>query len=89
MSASGCPVPIVILKMLKGRTAEQKKQLVQEITEVVVRVAKTAPSEVDVLIEEHDPWLWAKAGEFLAERIPLTTTDNESLPAPESSPIPR
>ncbi len=61
-------MPLVIVKMLTGRTAEQKRALAEEITEVVVRLAKTAPDQVDVVIEEHEPGNWAKAGKLFADK---------------------
>ena len=54
--------------MLTGRTAEQKRALAEEITEVVVRVAKTTADQVDVVIEEHEPGNWAKAGVLFSDK---------------------
>jgi 4-oxalocrotonate tautomerase len=61
-------MPVVIVKMIQGRTQDQKRQLVEEITEVVVRVAKTTPDQVDVIIEEHQPGDWAKAGKLFSDK---------------------
>jgi 4-oxalocrotonate tautomerase len=61
-------MPLVIVKMLTGRTAEQKRALAEEITEVVVRVAKTTADQVDVVIEEHEPGNWAKAGVLFSDK---------------------
>jgi len=46
-------MPLVIVKMLEGRTVEQKRQLAREITDVVARVAKTSEDQVDVIIEDY------------------------------------
>ena len=61
-------MPHVIVKLLEGRTIEQKRQLVQEITEVVVRVAKSTEDHVDVLIDEYPRSDWAKAGTLFCDQ---------------------
>jgi 4-oxalocrotonate tautomerase len=61
-------MPVVIVKMIQGRTQDQKRQLVEEITEVIVRVAKTTPDQVDVIIEERQPGDWAKAGKLFSDK---------------------
>ena len=61
-------MPLVIVKMLTGRTAEQKRQLAQEITEVVARVTVAPPDKVDVIIEEHPRENWASGGELYSDK---------------------
>jgi len=61
-------MPLVIVKMLVGRTAEQKRQLAREITEVVSRVAKAPVDQVDVVIEEHPRENWASGGTLYSEK---------------------
>lgn len=61
-------MPLVIVKMLAGRSADQKRALAKEITEVVVRVAKTTTEQVDVVIEDHDPGNWAKGGVLFSDK---------------------
>jgi 4-oxalocrotonate tautomerase len=61
-------MPLVIVKMLVGRTAEQKRQLAQEITEVVSRVAKAPADQVDVIIEEPSRENWASGGTLYSEK---------------------
>jgi 4-oxalocrotonate tautomerase len=61
-------MPMVIVKMIAGRSEEQKRELAKEITEVVCRVAKTAPEQVDVVIEEYERGNWAKAGVLFSDK---------------------
>lgn len=61
-------MPLVIVKMLAGRTAEQKRQLAQEITEVVARVAGAPVDKVDVIIEDHPRENWANAGKLYSDK---------------------
>lgn len=61
-------MPLVVVKMLEGRTLEQKRQLVREITDVVVRVVNTSQDQVDVIIEDYSRESWAKAGTLFADK---------------------
>ena len=61
-------MPLVVVKMLEGRTAEQKRQLVREITDVVVRVAGTTEDQVDVMIEDYSRDSWAKGGTLFSDK---------------------
>lgn len=59
---------MVVVKMLEGRTLEQKRQLVREITDVVARVANTRVEQVDVVIEDYARENWAKAGTLFVDK---------------------
>lgn len=61
-------MPLVVVKMLEGRTAEQKRLLAREITDVVVRVTGAPEDQVDVIIEDHPRENWAKGGTLYADR---------------------
>ncbi|MEY9977861.1 2-hydroxymuconate tautomerase [Lysinibacillus sp. RC79] len=45
-------MPYVTVKMLEGRTDEQKRALVKEVTEAVSRTVDAPPENVTVFIEE-------------------------------------
>lgn len=61
-------MPLIVVKMLEGRTTEQKRQLVREITDVVVRVAGTTEDQVDVIVEDYSRDNWAKAGTLFSDK---------------------
>ncbi len=61
-------MPLVIVKMLIGRTTEQKRQLAQEITEVVARVSGAPVDKVDVIIEDHPRENWASGGTLYSDK---------------------
>lgn len=61
-------MPLVIVKMLDGRTVEQKRQMAAEITETIVRVAGTTIDQVDVVFEDHPRENWAKAGKLFSDK---------------------
>lgn len=60
-------MPLVLIKMLDGRTAEQKKRIAEGITDVMVKEAGASKEHVWVLIEEVKKENWAAAGRLLSE----------------------
>jgi 4-oxalocrotonate tautomerase len=48
--------------MSKGRTVEQKRELVQKITEESARILKTKSEKIRILIYEVEGENWANAG---------------------------
>ncbi len=60
-------MPLVQISMLPGRSSEQKRALLAEVTEAVVRTCKVAPETVRVLITEIPAKHWAVAGISRAE----------------------
>lgn len=61
-------MPLIVVKMLEGRSVEQKRRLVKEITDVVVKYTGAAEDQVDVIIEDHPRENWAKAGVLFSDR---------------------
>lgn len=57
-------MPIVSIKIAKGRTADQKRKLVKAITDSVVSALDVRREWVTVLIEELDRENWATGGEL-------------------------
>jgi 4-oxalocrotonate tautomerase len=47
-------MPIIQVDMLKGRTIEQKRQMVKEMTEVVSRTANYPKEAVRIIIREME-----------------------------------
>ena len=61
-------MPLVILKMLQGRSVEQKRELARALTEVVVKHAGTTQEQVDVIIEDYPRENWAKGGTLMSDK---------------------
>jgi 4-oxalocrotonate tautomerase len=61
-------MPLIIVKMLEGRSVEQKRRLVREITNVVVKFTGASEEQVDVIIEDYARENWAKAGKLLYDK---------------------
>lgn len=55
-------MPTYHIEMLEGRTIEQKRKLVQEITRVSVEVLGVSPDSVDILITDVKRENWATGG---------------------------
>jgi 4-oxalocrotonate tautomerase len=62
-------MPIVTIKIAKGRSREQKRRLVQEITNAVVKTLEVEPAWVAVLIEEFDRENWSTGGKLHIDRL--------------------
>ena len=61
-------MPTYHIEMMEGRTIEQKKKLVQEITRVTVEVLGGSPEAVDILITDVKRENWATGGVLWSER---------------------
>ena len=55
-------MPLIQISMLPGRSAEQKKGLLRDVTDAVVRNCGVPADAVRVLITEIAPEHWAVAG---------------------------
>ncbi len=55
-------MPIVRVEMWTGRTHEQKAELAKEITDAVVRIAKTSADHTIVIFDDIDKSNWAEGG---------------------------
>jgi 4-oxalocrotonate tautomerase len=47
-------MPVVILKIRKGWSVEQKRRVVKEFTDTLVSVVGVAPELVTIMIDEHE-----------------------------------
>ena len=61
-------MPLVTVKTKEGKTLEQKRALVKEITESVVKNFKADPESVVVDIIEYSGESLAKGGKLFADR---------------------
>ena len=61
-------MPTYRVEMIEGRTVEQKKKLVEEITRVSVEVLGGTPEMVDILITDVKRENWATGGKPRTER---------------------
>lgn len=62
-------MPRVRIEWLATRTDEQRRLLVNRITDAFVEVVGVKPDQVNVIFDEIDPHLSAKGGVFWSERL--------------------
>lgn len=61
-------MPIVTIKMLKGRTLEQKRAMVHKVTEVLAETIQCTPADVEIVIEEIEKDNIASAGKLYLDK---------------------
>jgi 4-oxalocrotonate tautomerase len=61
-------MPHIQITMLKGRTIQQKRKLVERVTDVMAEEAKTPKDGVVVTIIEVDREDYARGGVLMADR---------------------
>jgi 4-oxalocrotonate tautomerase len=61
-------MPTIRVELLEGRTPEQKKNLVQALTQAVVETLGSKPESVDVLLFDIQRGDWATGGQLWSER---------------------
>jgi len=73
-------MPIVNVTMLTGRTGEQKRRLIAELTTVMVEVAGARREQIAVVLQEVAPDHWGRGG------VPLSETGAASAVSGDSDP---
>jgi 4-oxalocrotonate tautomerase len=84
-------MPKYHLNMFEGRTIDQKRRLVEEVTRVTVEVLGVAPESVDIQITELKRENWATAGKLMSDSaadVPPHRADCRRPPDPGSPPGP-
>lgn len=61
-------MPIIRVEMLKGRTIEQKRALVDKVTAGFVESCGGNPDKIYVMIEEVEAENWAVGGQLLSDK---------------------
>lgn len=61
-------MPFVNVRMLEGRTHEQKKELVKAITDAMVNICDAKPEGTMVVIQDIPRDHWARGGTLLSEQ---------------------
>lgn len=61
-------MPFIEVKMLSGRSDDQKKRLAAAITDAIVDICQSPRDGTMVVIEEYESDHWAVAGQMVSER---------------------
>ena len=59
-------MPIITVKMLEGRTDEQKEQMIKKMTDVMVETTGAREEAVSIVIEEMNKANYGVAGKRLS-----------------------
>ena len=62
-------MPLIEVHMLKGRAIEQKRQIIEAMTKVMIDVCGSSPERVTVLIHEMDAENWGRGGVTMADEL--------------------
>jgi len=60
-------MPTVILEILEGRTAEQKRAVVKDITDTIAKNFKVPPDVVRIIMHEYSKDCIAIAGKLVSD----------------------
>lgn len=60
-------MPIVTIEWYAGRSADQKREIAERITDLLADVGKTSPEHVWIRFVDSDQGDWAMGGEIQGE----------------------
>ena len=60
-------MPLVIVNMLEGRTIDQRRALVDNVTQAVCKSLDITPDRVQVILKDVSKTNWAKEGQLMAD----------------------
>ena len=63
-------MPIIRVEMLKGRTRDQKRALVKELTEGFIRACGGKPDSLHIVISDVAKEDWGAGGALMADKYP-------------------
>lgn len=63
-------MPVITIRLLEGRTQEQKRELTRVISEAVSRIGNTPLDGVHVIFENVSRTDWGRGGILFADRDP-------------------
>jgi 4-oxalocrotonate tautomerase len=63
-------MPVVHIYMYKGRTREQKNELVKRISKNFEEVASVKPASLNILFHDMDKEDWGVGGSLASEQLP-------------------
>ena len=61
-------MPAINVKLLKGRTIEQKREFARVVTEEASRILKCTPEAVDIIFEDVERHDWAVGGTLASDK---------------------
>lgn len=63
-------MPIIRVEMFTGRTKDQKRALVKDLTEAFVRSAGGTPESVQIVLTDVDKDNWGSGSQLCSDKFP-------------------
>ena len=63
-------MPIIKVEMLTGRSKEQKRALVRELTKAFVDTAGGKPEGIHIVIQDIEKDNWSSGGKLYSDKLP-------------------
>ncbi|MFZ5675260.1 MAG: 4-oxalocrotonate tautomerase [Pseudomonadota bacterium] len=63
-------MPVIRVEMFKGRTVDQKRALVKELTDAFIRTCGGTPESVQIVIADVAKEDWGGAGILMSDKYP-------------------
>jgi 4-oxalocrotonate tautomerase len=63
-------MPVITIRMLEGRSLEQKREITKVVSEAVSQIGKTPLDGVHVIFEEVPRASWGRGGVLFVDRDP-------------------
>lgn len=60
-------MPVITVQMLSGRTPEQKRSFIQQVTEIAVKTLEVPERAVTIVITDTSAEDWGSGGKTMAE----------------------
>jgi 4-oxalocrotonate tautomerase len=61
-------LPVIRVDMIKGRTPEQKRALVEALTDSFIATCGGKPEQVQIVLADVEPEDWGSGGQLVADR---------------------
>ncbi|MBI4186746.1 MAG: 2-hydroxymuconate tautomerase family protein [Chloroflexi bacterium] len=62
-------MPVIVVEMFEGRTAEQKRQLIDGLTSAFVKIGTPAEA-VQIILKDNSRHNWGIGGKLASEKLP-------------------
>jgi 4-oxalocrotonate tautomerase len=61
-------MPTINVRLLKGRSIEQKREFVEVVTGEAARILKCSPDVIDIIFEDIEKHDWAVGGKLASDK---------------------
>ncbi|QPC94823.1 4-oxalocrotonate tautomerase [Mesorhizobium sp. INR15] len=61
-------MPTISVRLLKGRSIDQKREFVEVVTREAARILKCGPDVIDIIFEDVEKHDWAVAGKLSSDK---------------------